>query len=83
MEERCGERERGHSCPRQSRGKCRTSLPGVFPNLSPEVVILIHTEGRRSEEVRKEGRKGGWRLIDPSEVGRVGMSDDGISSRVD
>lgn len=56
--------ERGHSCPVQGRGKCRVSLPGVFPNLSPEVVVLIHSEGRG----RKERKKGGRWMTGPSDV---------------
>lgn len=65
--------ERGHSFP------CRASLPGVFPNLSPEVVILAHSEGRRW----KEGKKGAWWLTDPSEVVLVEMSNAVVSSRLD
>lgn len=69
---------RGHSCPVQGRGKCRASLPGAFPNLLHEVVLLIPSEGRG----RKEGQKGGWWPTDPSEVAFVEMSDARVSSRL-
>lgn len=72
MEEGSGERTQLSV---QGRGKCRASLPGVFPNLSPEVVVLIHSEGRG-----RKRKKGGRWMTDPSVVE---MSDAGFSTRLD